>query len=296
MTTPRRRGLGRGLDALLGESAPAAPAPSVGTGVRDAGISQLRPNRHQPRESFDEESLGQLADSIRAQGILQPIVVVEEEPGWFTIVAGERRWRAARLAGLDRVPVVVREAGSESSWLELALVENLQRSDLGPIEEAEAYQELRDRFGLTQELIATRVGKSRATVTNTLRLLRLPEAVLALLRSGTLSAGQARPLLALDDPRRQAELAREAVERGFSAREIEALVGDGASRAKPQRKGQPSADANTQAAQERLTRALQTRVEIRRRGKAGTVRIHFHSEDELMRLYDHLVGGKETKR
>jgi ParB family chromosome partitioning protein len=190
--------------------------------------------------------------------------------------------------------VVVREAGDDSSWLELALVENLQRSDLNPVEEAEAYQALRERFGLTQDQIGQRVGKGRPSVTNALRLLRLPDSVLGLLRSGALSAGQARPLLALEDPRRQAELARQAAERGLSARAVEALVAAGGTAGKAKRRTQPAGDANTLAAQERLTRELQTRVEIRRRGKTGTLRIHFHSEDELMRLYDRLVSGKET--
>jgi ParB family chromosome partitioning protein len=296
VTTAKRRGLGRGLDALLGESGAATtPAPAAAGGAVEVPLSQLRPNRYQPRASFSEQALSELADSIREQGVLQPIVAVEEEPGLYTIVAGERRWRAARMAGLERVPVILREVPNDSSWLELALIENLQRSDLGPLEEAEAYQQLRDRFGLTQEQIALRVGKGRTAVTNALRLLRLPEEVLALLREGALTAGQARPLLSIDDPRRQIELARRAAERGLSAREIEALAAaTGAGERPRRRKPRPDADANTAAAQERLTRALQTRVEIRRRGRAGTLRIHFHSEDELMRLFDRLVGNKGT--
>ena len=258
-------------------------------------VASLRPNRFQPRERFDDDALRELAESIREQGVLQPIVAVEEATGEFTIVAGERRWRAARLAGVESVPVVVRELKDDSSWLELALVENLQRSDLNPIEEAEAFQALREKFGFTQDQIAQRVGKGRPTVTNALRLLRLPEPVLELLRAGALTAGQARPLVALEDPRRQIELARQAAERGLSAREVEALAAAGAPRDKPRRKV-ASLDSNTQAAQERLTRALRTRVEIRRRGKSGTVRLYFHSEDELMRLYDHLLSGKETSR
>ena len=258
-------------------------------------VASLRPNRFQPRERFDDDALRELAESIREQGVLQPIVAVEDATGEFTIVAGERRWRAARLAGVESVPVVVRELKDDSAWLELALVENLQRSDLNPIEEAEAFQALREKFGFTQDQIAQKVGKGRPTVTNALRLLRLPEPVLELLRAGTLTAGQARPLVALEDPRRQIELARQAAERGLSAREVEALAAAGAPRDKPRRKV-AALDANTQAAQERLTRALRTRVEIRRRGKSGTVRLHFHSEDELMRLYDHLLSGKETSR
>ncbi len=195
---PKKRGLGRGLDALIEkveEKKPEEP-------VRTLPIDRLHPNRFQPRTHFDDAALEELAESIRAQGIIQPLVVAPEGDGW-AIIAGERRWRAARQAGLEAVPVVVREVADDREMLELALVENLQRSDLNPIEEAEAYAALQEKFGLSQEDVATRVGKARTTVTNSLRLLRLPDEVLDLLREGRLTAGQARPLLGLTTTRRR---------------------------------------------------------------------------------------------
>jgi ParB family chromosome partitioning protein len=275
----KKRGLGRGLDALLGAGEP----------VRSLPLAALRPNRLQPRSRFDPAELEELAASIRDRGMVQPIVVTPVGDGAYTIVAGERRWRAARQAGLETVPVVVREVGGDAELLELALVENLQRADLNALEEAQAYQTLNERFGLTQEEIALRVGKGRPTVGNALRLLRLPPGVQELLRSGQLSAGQARPLLALDDADRQEELARRAVESGLSARELEALVSQRSSRRRRRRPAEPHAAA----AAERLTQKLQTKVEITRRGRGGFLRIHFHSEEELMRLYDRLMQRGE---
>ena len=184
-------------------------------------IDRLRPNRFQPRSRFDDAAIEDLAASIRAQGIVQPLVVTPEGDD-YAIIAGERRWRAARKAGLEQVPVVVRQVADDRELLELALVENLQRSDLNPIEEAEAYAALQEKFGLSQEEVATRVGKARTTVTNALRLLRLPDEVLDLLREGRLTAGQARPLLGLQDADAQIQLADRAVRDGLSARDLEA--------------------------------------------------------------------------
>ena len=283
MTTAKRRGLGRGLDALL------KPASAE---VRTLPVSQLAPNRLQPRRDFDPEALAQLAASIRAQGLVQPIIVSPGESDGYVIVAGERRWRAAQLAGLDTVPVVVRAVAGDRELLELALVENLQRSDLNPVEEALAYQALQEEFGLSQEQVAQRVGKARTTVTNALRLLNLPPAVLDLLRAGRLTAGQARPLLGLGRAAEQVELAERAVQEGLSARELEQMTG--APKAK-QKAAKPQAplDVHSAAAAERLTQRLQTRVDIRR-GKrgGGVVQIHFFSEEELMRLYDRLTAGE----
>ncbi len=279
-----KRGLGRGLDALLqGSGEPPA---------RTLPLQLLHPNRLQPRQRFAEDELDELAASIRAQGVIQPLLVSADGDGKFTIIAGERRCRAARRAGLTEVPVVVRQAGSDRQLLELALVENLQRADLDALEEAEAYRMLQEDFGLTQEELAERVGKSRPTVANALRLLKLPPAVQDLLRSGGLSAGQARPLLAIESAARQEELARRAVEEGLSARDLERLAGESA--APRRRRAKPAPEPNAAAAAERLTQKLQTRVEIVRRGRGGTVRIHFHSEEELMRLYELLTqrGGR----
>jgi ParB family chromosome partitioning protein len=294
----KRRGLGRGLDALLPG---AAGAGSASDSVREVPIGSLRPNTRQPRLRFEDEAIAELTDSIRQQGVLQPLLVTPDrgDPRLFRIVAGERRWRAAQRAGLATVPVVVREVADERAMLELALVENLQRSDLNPMEEAEAYFALVRDFGLKQDEVAGRVGKGRPTVSNALRLLRLPEPVRELLRSGQLSAGQAKPLLSFDDAERQIALAERAVAEGLSARELEALASGASKRPgkSSTRKVRP-VEAHAQAAAERLTKRLQTRVEIvRRRGRraGGQIRIEFHGEEELMRLYDHLLG-KGAKR
>lgn len=289
MSATRRRGLGRGLDALI-----AGPG-GAGDSVRALPVDQLHPNRVQPRSRFDDAGLEELAESIRAQGVIQPVVVTARAAGGWTLVAGERRWRAAQRAGLTEIPAVVREVAGDRELLELALVENLQRADLNAIEEAEAYQMLAQRFGLSQDEIAERVGKARPTVTNTLRLLKLPPAVADLVRDGRLSAGQARPLIGLDDDKRQLRLAERAVDEGLSARAVERLVSPPAPSKKKRRARK--VEVHTAAAEERLTRRLQARVEIHRRGKGGTLRIHFHSEEELMRIYDLLMPtkGKEGR-
>jgi ParB family transcriptional regulator, chromosome partitioning protein len=279
----KRRGLGRGLDALL-------KPPS--DDVRTLPVSRLTPNRLQPRHDFDSEALEQLAASIRTQGLVQPIVVTPDQSGVYRIVAGERRWRAAQLAGLEQVPVVVRTVADDRELLELALVENLQRADLNPVEEALAYQALQEEFGLSQEEVARRVGKARTTVTNALRLLNLPPAILDLLRSGRPSAGQARPLLGIGRPAEQLALAERTVREGLSARQLEQIAGEPRRERKPARQA-PTPDVHSVAAAERLTQRLQTRVEIRRsRRGGGVVQIHFFSEEELMRLYDRLTAGE----
>lgn len=289
----RKRGLGRGLDALLG-SEPAAE-PEAGSSINALDVHLLEPNRFQPRTHFDESGLEELAESIRVQGIVQPIVVTPKGDGRYTIVAGERRWRASQRAGLERVPVVVREVENDREMLELALVENLQRADLNPIEESEAYRALSEDFGLSQDEVAKRVGKGRTTITNALRLLRLPDEIQDYLRTGQLTAGQARPLLSLPDRERQLELGERAIREGLTARELEAAVAEPAKRVAKAAKKSAEADVHTRAATEKLTQVLQTKVEIRRRRRGGTLRIHFHSEDELIRLYDRLVQTKDDE-
>jgi ParB family chromosome partitioning protein len=278
--TDKRRGLGRGLSALL----PGQPEPA--SGIRTVPVGRLTPNRYQPRAQFDDAGLEELAASIRASGVLQPIVVTPLSADTYSIIAGERRWRAAQRAGLAEVPVLVRSVETEREQLELALVENLQRADLNALEEADAYRLLAESFGLAHEQIAARVGKSRAAITNTLRLLKLPEPVQDLLRSGVLSAGQARALLALEDPAAIVRLAERAVAQGLSARALEALAAGGRKRPRAKKPAEP----NAAAAAERLTRALQTPVDIERRGRGGAIRLRFHSEEELMRLYDLLMA------
>lgn len=278
--TEKRRGLGRGLAALL----PGQPEPA--SGVRTVPVERLTPNRYQPRGQFDDAGLDELAASIRIQGVLQPIVVTPLSSDTYGIIAGERRWRAAQRAGLAEVPVLVRSVETEREQLELALVENLQRADLNALEEADAFRLLAETFGLSHEQIASRVGKSRAAITNTLRLLKLPAAVQDLIRSGALSAGQARALLALDDPAAITRLAERAVAEGLSARALETLAGGG----KKKRRATRTPEPNAAAAADRLTRALQTPVEIERRGRGGAIRLRFHSEEDLMRLYDLLMA------
>jgi ParB family chromosome partitioning protein len=288
----KKRGLGRGLDALI-----ARPEPKPDEPVRTLPVASLHPNRFQPRTYFDEAAIEDLVASVRAQGIIQPLVVTPEGEG-YAIIAGERRWRAARKAGLEAVPVVVRQVADDRELLELALVENLQRSDLNPIEEAEAYAALQEKFGLSQEEVAGRVGKARTTVTNALRLLRLPDEVLDLLREGRLTAGQARPLLGIQDPEEQIRLADRAVRDGLSARDLERLAAEPQPEEsrKPKKPDRP-VEVHTAAAEERLTRRLQTRVEIKRQGQGGRgqLRIHFHSEEELMRLFDVLIERGESR-
>jgi len=286
----KRPALGRGLSALI-PPAPAAPAPPAAAEREPArptelDIDLLVPNPRQPREHIDEARLEELAQSIRSHGVIQP-VVARRVDGRYEIVAGERRWRAAQRAGLLKVPVVIRDVDDER-LLEVALVENIQREDLNPIEEAQAYRRLADQFHLSQEAIAAAVGKDRATVANYMRLLRLPAEIRNDLAQGQLSMGHARALLALLDENAQRRIAREVVSRGLSVREAEALT---------RRESAPAApapppkkiDPNTRAAEEQLKLALGTRVRINRRGKGGRIEIDFSNEDELQRLYELLT-------
>jgi ParB family chromosome partitioning protein len=278
----RRKALGKGLSALLPEpkTAPASPA-----GASEVAVDRLEANPWQPRSAMDPGRLAELADSIRQSGVVQPLLV-RPSGDRFQIVAGERRWRAAQRAGLATVPVVVREVPDEE-LLELALVENIQRQELTPLEEAQAFQRLQTEFRFTQEEIARRVGRDRSTVANTLRLLRLPRELRDLVAAGRLDAGHARALLALSRADEQVELGREAARKGLSVREVERRVAlDRAPGGKP---GGSRKDANTRAAEERLKAALGTRVELLRKGRGGTLRIAFKSEAELQRLFDLLV-------
>ncbi len=282
-----RKALGKGLSALLPElPAPAPPAPApVAPAVSDAAVSELEPNPAQPRHHFDPAQLDELAASIRESGIVQPILV-RRRGNRYQLVAGERRWRAAQRAGLQRVPITVRDVPDER-LLEVALIENIQREELTPIEEAQAYQRLLDASGQTQEQVAQRVGKDRSTVANALRLLRLPRDVQELVETRRLDAGHARALLALDTVEAQQDLAREAAGRGLSVREVEQRVARArAPKAAPAGKRK---DPNTAAAEERLRAALGARVEISRRGRGGVLQIRFGSEDELNRLYEALL-------
>lgn len=291
----KRPALGKGLSALIPDTPLGPPQPGSLPGVLELEVDRLSPNDYQPRLNIDDARLEQLAASIRANGVIQPIVVRKVDDG-YRIIAGERRWRAARLAGLTRVPVVVKEVSGEATSqrvLQMALVENIQRDDLNPIDEAKAYRRLADEFTLTQDAIASAVGKDRATVANTLRLLKLPGDVQQLVASGELSMGHARALLALAGEQSQRQVAREVKARGLSVRETEALVKrelEGATRdSGTPRPAAPAADVHTRAAEDKLKLQLGTRVRIKRKGKGGRIEIDFTNEDELIRIYEALT-------
>lgn len=287
----KRKALGRGLRALIPD-APAAEAAATPDAVpQEVDLDLLRPNPDQPRQAVDEAKLDELAQSIRTHGVIQPIVVTrrDDEAG-FEIIAGERRWRAAQRAGLPRVPVVVREM-QRTKRLEVALIENIQRENLNPIEEAAAYRRLAGEFGMTQQRIAEAVGKERATVANYQRLLRLPAEVRADVAAGRLSMGHARALAGLAAAEQQIEVARRIREGDLSVREAEALVKRAAEPKPEPLPEKPPADVHVRAAEERLRLSLGTRVRIVQRGKRGRIVIDFTSEDELQRLYDQLAGG-----
>jgi ParB family chromosome partitioning protein len=281
----KRKALGKGLDALLPEPEPQTEG--SGRGGMEVPVHALEPNPFQPRARMQPERLQELADSIRQSGIVQPILVRRLATDRYQIIAGERRWRAAQQAGLARVPVTLREVPDEQ-LLELALIENIQREELTPLEEAHAFQRLQEELHLTQEEVARRVGRERSTVANALRLLRLPATVRELLSQGRLDAGHARALLALDRAEDQVALAGEIVRRGLSVREVERRV---AALRAPSSKPGARKDANTRAAEERLRSALGTRVEITRRGKGGLLRVSFATEPELNRLFELMLRG-----
>jgi ParB family chromosome partitioning protein len=285
----KRPALGKGLSALI----PDAP-PAVASGPLEVDIDRLSPNELQPRMQFDDEKLEELARSITAKGIIQPILVRPLSGEAYRIIAGERRWRAAQRAGLLKVPVVVRDVaeGSDQQLLELALIENVQRENLNPLDEAVAYQRLADQFSLTQEQIAAAVGKDRSSVANFMRLLKLPEEVRADLAAGTLSMGHARTLLSLPDEAAQRHAAREVISRALSVRDTEALVKrlSGPAPAKAVKAAAPPNDVHTRAAEDRIRFALGAKVKIVRQGTGGTIEIAFESEAELNRLYEHLTA------
>ena len=283
----RRPALGKGLSALI----PDAPEPAR-QGVIEVDIDLLAPNERQPRVQMDDAKLDELAQSIKANGVIQPILV-QKIGDLYRIIAGERRWRAAQRAGLLKVPVVVRDVplDDEKQLLQLALIENIQRENLNPIDEAAAYQRLADEFHLSQDQIAAAVGKDRSSVANYVRLLKLADEVRADLAAGALTMGHARALLALTDHAKQRQAARDVIAQSLSVRETEALVKRLASppvaRA-PRAEAAP--DVHTRAAEDRLRFALGTRVRIVRRGKGGLIEIAFTSEDELNRIYEQITA------
>jgi len=284
----KRPALGKGLSALI----PDAPEPRLGP--LEVDVDRLSPNALQPRGQADDERLADLARSIKSNGVIQPIIV-RKVGDRFQIIAGERRWRAARQAGLLRVPVVVREVakGQERSLLEMALIENIQRENLNPIDEAQAYRRLSVEFHLTQEGIADAVGKDRSSVANYLRLLKLPDDVRADVAAGTLSMGHARALLGLTDEADQRRTARDIISQNLSVRETESLVKKISEGGKAQAAARSprTVDVHTRAAEDRLRLALGTRVRIVRHGSRGRIEVDFGSEDELIRIYEQLTSG-----
>lgn len=286
----RRPALGKGLSALI----PDVPEP-IRTGSLEVDTDLLSPNEQQPRLHMDDARLEELTQSIKSNGIIQPILVRRDGQG-YRIIAGERRWRAAQRAGLHKVPVVVREVTQgDKQALELALVENLQRENLNPVDEALAYQRLANEFAMTQEQIAAAVGKDRSSVANFMRLLKLPDEVRGDLSAGALSTGHARALLALPDAATQRQTAREVVSRALSVRETEALVKKLLAQSTSRQESAAAArtkDVHTRAAEDRLRFALGTKVQIVRRRQGGRIEIEFTSENELNRLFERLTAQR----
>ena len=303
----KARGLGRGLDALFGDAevTPSVPekttrrtkaditdkkdqakeqkTPAEG-GVLYVDINDIMPNASQPRKSFDEDKLQELADSIQQHGLIQPIVLRKAGKG-YEIVAGERRWRAARLIGLKQIPSIVKELTDEENML-LAIIENMQREDLNPIEEAEGLKQMIDTYGLTQEQVSVSVGKSRPYITNSLRLLKLAEYVKELTAAGKLSMGHARALAAIEDEDRQIELADRTVNEGLSVRQIETLAKENKAPEKKKTKKKKRKSADEKRVEEDLKNALGTKVNLLRNGKRGKIEIEFYSKEELERLIE----------
>jgi len=285
----RKRGLGRGLDALI----PGTETEGSSEGVQEVALENIIPNPRQPRSRMDADLLEELAESILEYGVIQPLIVTRGEDETYILIAGERRLEAARRAGLDTVPILVREA-SDQQRLELALIENVQRADLSPLETAEAYRQLADDFDLSHEEIAQRVGKSRVSVTNTLRLLKLPLGVQKALAETMISEGHARALLALQSPQSQAAVLTTILQKGLNVRQTEELIRKLGGQ-KPPKKIKLAPAPEIVEIQERLQQSLGTRVSLnaRQKGQGGTITIHYYSDEELDTLLDRLINDLE---
>jgi ParB family chromosome partitioning protein len=291
-----KRGLGRGLGALISAATP-VPSETMEAGVVQVLVDAIGPNPRQPRQALDPTTLTELADSIREHGLIQPLLVTRAPLGAdvaYTLIAGERRWRAARLAGLQEVPAIVREV-TPQGMLELALVENIQRADLNPLEEAAAYRTLMDEFSLTQEQVAARVGKSRTAVANSVRLLNLPELVKEALGAGQITEGHARALLGLPDEPSQIAVLDLVIRRGYTVRQTEELVRRMIAAAQAEEDPEPGDDppaSETRALEEQFRNTLGTKVSLSRSRRGGRLVIYFYSEEELQALYDRLIGRR----
>ena len=292
--TPKKKGLGRGLDALFADQAPVLEKAEAAEEKQKAdenslvyiGIEQIKPNVNQPRKKFNEERIAELAESILKHGIIQPLVV-RRSGAFYEIVAGERRWRAARRADLEKVPCIIREFTDEENML-IAIIENLQREDLDPIEEANGLNQMIKKFGMTQEEVSKSISKSRPYISNSLRLLKLPEYIQELVSEGKLSMGHARALISVEDPKLQSEICSRIVKDGMSVRDVEKLV---AQNTRPRRKRAKRVKSpDTVRAENRLKEIYGTRVSIDSTGKKGSIRLEYYSSDELNRLLDLLIS------
>ena len=282
----RKRALGRGLSALIPEREVALEPAKVTSpekgGVLYLDIDRIKPNKHQPREEFDQEGLEGLASSLKEKGFIQPIVV-RSSPGGYEVIAGERRLRASKLLKINKIPAIIREASDDES-LELALIENVQRKGLNPIEEARAYQYLLNNFNLTQDQISQRVGKARASIANTIRLLKLPADIQGEIRKGAISFAHGRLLLEIDNPQKQKAVAKKIIQKGLSIRELENLIaGSSKSKTSKIRAGQKK-EPEVVAEEEKLRRILGTKVNINMNRKRGKIEIEFYSLDDLERI------------
>jgi len=283
----QRKGLGKGLESLIPTGAKNAPVSSSVGGVQQVAVDAIQPNPRQPRIHFKEEELAELAASIREHGVIQPLIVTPNSDGTFILIAGERRWQASQKAGLRTVPVITRQA-SNQELLELALIENVQRADLNSMEEAEAYRQLVEEFGLSHEAVAKRVGKSRVAVTNTLRLLSLADVVKQALVDGKITEGHARALLALSTQKAQASALQVVINLSFNVRQTEEYVRKLGGQ-KPIKAKKPSRNADVNDVEKRLQHSLGTKVALKHGKKGGTVTIYYYSGEELDALIDKLT-------
>lgn len=283
MATKKKGGLGKGLDALFMDN-------TTESGPVTLRIAEIEPNREQPRKEFDESALADLADSIREHGVIQPLLVRPMPTGGYQLVAGERRWRASRMAGLTEVPVVIREL-SDHETMELALIENLQRQDLNPMEEALGYQSLMNEYAMTQEQVSKVIGKSRPAIANSLRLLSLPTPVVELVREGKLSAGHGRALLALDSEEAIFEAAELAVKKGMSVRETEKLAQQ--AKKEPKKPVLKPEDTYYKELELALTQVLGRQVSVTAKGKTRRLSVEFFDKDDLAALAEKLCVGHE---
>jgi ParB family transcriptional regulator, chromosome partitioning protein len=285
----KRRGLGRGLGALIPTADPEEKdAAVIDVNLTLVAVTAIQPNPHQPRQNFGEEALAELAASIVEHGLIQPLIVQKTEAGRYTIIAGERRWRAAQTAGLTEVPVVIKDVSSQH-MLEIALIENIQRADLNSLEEALAYQQLMDEFGLTQEQVAQRVGKSRPAVANTVRLLALPANIQAAVIEGKISGAHARTLLPLPAAAMQTAVMNSIIKQELSVRQTETIVRKMLAAKPPNRKSATQLDPELVALESQFRQSLGTRVNIEKGSKGGKVVIHFYSDEELQAIYEAIV-------